>query len=75
MVSLRANHPEGMLFLSNSTSSFKSAMATPAAGIILGRLAAGFSETYGKIMPAVRAKQENKESDLKNRSLFCLLMS
>ena len=50
-VSLRANLPEGMLFLSNSTSSFKSILTLPA-GLATGMLAAGSSgafETYRRM--------------------------
>ncbi len=56
MVSVRANLPEGMLFLSNSTNTFKSSLFTVPLFITTTFAAASFS-SYQKLLTGVHAKQ------------------
>ena len=61
-VTLRANLPEGMLFLSNSTSSFKSILTIPAA-LATGLVGALGFGAYEGLMPSLKAKNEARNSE------------
>lgn len=62
MVEMRTNLPEGMLFLSNSTNSFKSSLIIPPAFVAVS-LAAGALAGYREVMPKVRANYERSQAD------------
>ena len=62
VVSVRANLPEGMLFLSNSTTSFKSILTIPAA-LATGMIAAVGTGAYEGMMRSAKAKTAEVETE------------